>query len=66
MEAPAIVIIDPKYPHNVGAAICACACFSVKSLIWISLQTKGCRSSWSWINTRPLLQAGVDAARVTA
>jgi tRNA(Leu) C34 or U34 (ribose-2'-O)-methylase TrmL len=34
MEAPAIVIIDPKYPHNVAAAIRACACFSVKSLIW--------------------------------
>ncbi|PYX93125.1 MAG: hypothetical protein DMG67_05040 [Acidobacteria bacterium] len=28
MEAPAVIIIDPKYPHNVGAAIRACACFS--------------------------------------
>ena len=34
MELPAIVIIDPKYPHNVAAAIRACACFEVKSLVW--------------------------------
>ena len=34
MEVPAVVIIDPKYPHNVAAAIRACACFEVKSLIW--------------------------------
>ncbi|HZR27588.1 MAG TPA: TrmH family RNA methyltransferase [Terriglobales bacterium] len=34
MDIPAVVIIDPKYPHNVGAAIRACACFEVKSLIW--------------------------------
>lgn len=34
METPAIVLIDPKYPHNVGAAIRACSCFEVKSLVW--------------------------------
>ena len=34
METPAVVIIDPKYPHNVAAAIRACACFEVKSLVW--------------------------------
>jgi tRNA(Leu) C34 or U34 (ribose-2'-O)-methylase TrmL len=34
MEAPAIVLIDPKYPHNVGAAIRACSCFEVNSLLW--------------------------------
>jgi tRNA(Leu) C34 or U34 (ribose-2'-O)-methylase TrmL len=34
METPAIVLIDAKYPHNVGAAIRACSCFEVKSLVW--------------------------------
>lgn len=34
MDAPAIVLIDPKYPHNVGAAIRACSCFEVNSLVW--------------------------------
>jgi tRNA(Leu) C34 or U34 (ribose-2'-O)-methylase TrmL len=34
METPAIILIDPKYPHNVGAAIRACSCFEVHSLIW--------------------------------
>ncbi len=27
-------MIDPKYPHNLGAAIRACACFGVRSLVW--------------------------------
>jgi tRNA C32,U32 (ribose-2'-O)-methylase TrmJ len=31
METPA-VLIDPKYPCNVGAAIRACSCFEVDSL----------------------------------
>jgi tRNA(Leu) C34 or U34 (ribose-2'-O)-methylase TrmL len=34
MEAPGIILIDPKYPHNVGAAIRACSCFGVNSLLW--------------------------------
>ena len=34
MDLPAVIIIDPKYPHNVAAAIRACACFEVKSLVW--------------------------------
>jgi len=34
METPAVVLLDPKYPHNVGAAIRACSCFDVNSLIW--------------------------------
>lgn len=34
MDAPGVVIIDPKYAHNVGAAIRACSCFGVKSLVW--------------------------------
>jgi tRNA(Leu) C34 or U34 (ribose-2'-O)-methylase TrmL len=34
METPAVVLIDPKYPHNVGATIRACSCFDIKSLVW--------------------------------
>jgi tRNA(Leu) C34 or U34 (ribose-2'-O)-methylase TrmL len=34
LKSPAIVLIDPKYPHNVGAAIRACSCFAVDSLVW--------------------------------
>src|SRR5215831_106311 len=34
METPGIILIDPKYPHNVGAAIRACSCFEAKSLVW--------------------------------
>jgi len=34
METPAVVLIDPKYAHNVGAAIRACSCFDIKSLVW--------------------------------
>jgi tRNA(Leu) C34 or U34 (ribose-2'-O)-methylase TrmL len=34
IESPAVILIDPKYPHNVGAAIRACSCFDVKSLVW--------------------------------
>ena len=31
---PAVVLIDPKYPHNVAAAIRACSCFGVEQLFW--------------------------------
>jgi len=34
MEMPGVVLINPKYPHNVGAAIRACSCFDVNSLVW--------------------------------
>jgi tRNA(Leu) C34 or U34 (ribose-2'-O)-methylase TrmL len=34
METPGIILIDPKYPHNVGAAIRACSCFDVNSFVW--------------------------------
>jgi tRNA(Leu) C34 or U34 (ribose-2'-O)-methylase TrmL len=34
MDTPAVILIDPKYPHNVGATIRACSCFDIKSLIW--------------------------------
>jgi tRNA C32,U32 (ribose-2'-O)-methylase TrmJ len=28
-QTPAIVMIDPKYPHNVGAALRAASCFGI-------------------------------------
>lgn len=34
LRAPGIVLIDPKFPHNVGATIRACSCFAVESLVW--------------------------------
>jgi tRNA(Leu) C34 or U34 (ribose-2'-O)-methylase TrmL len=33
-ELPAVILIDPKYPHNVGAALRACSCFGLKQLWW--------------------------------
>lgn len=34
LQTPGVVLIDPKYPHNVGATIRACSCFGVESLVW--------------------------------
>ena len=31
---PAVALIDPKYPHNVGAALRACSCWGVSQLWW--------------------------------
>lgn len=31
-ETPSILLVNPKYPHNVGAALRACSCFGVKQL----------------------------------
>jgi len=34
MRAPGVVLIDPKFSHNVGATIRACSCFGIESLVW--------------------------------
>lgn len=34
MEAPSILLIDPRYPHNVGGALRACACWGLSQLWW--------------------------------
>jgi tRNA(Leu) C34 or U34 (ribose-2'-O)-methylase TrmL len=34
-RAPAIVLIDPKFPHNVGAAVRAASCYGVGQ-VWFS------------------------------
>jgi tRNA(Leu) C34 or U34 (ribose-2'-O)-methylase TrmL len=31
---PAVALIDPKYPHNVGAALRACSCWGLRQLWW--------------------------------
>jgi len=34
MRAPGVVLINPKFSHNVGATIRACSCFGVESMVW--------------------------------
>jgi len=34
LRAPGVVLIDPKFSHNVGATIRACSCFGIESLAW--------------------------------
>jgi len=34
MKTPAVVMVNPKYPHNLAAAIRACSCFGVDNLIY--------------------------------
>jgi tRNA(Leu) C34 or U34 (ribose-2'-O)-methylase TrmL len=38
VRQPAVALIDPKYPHNVGAALRACSCWGIGQLWWT-----GCR-----------------------
>lgn len=33
-HTPAIILSNPKFPHNVGAAIRACSCFNAKAIIF--------------------------------
>src|SRR5262245_57493213 len=33
-RAPAVVLIDPKFPHNVGGALRACSCWGLRQLWW--------------------------------
>lgn len=33
-EAPAIYLHNPKYPHNLGQTIRACACFGINQIWW--------------------------------
>jgi tRNA(Leu) C34 or U34 (ribose-2'-O)-methylase TrmL len=34
MSTASVVLINPKFSHNVGAAIRACSCFGVQSMLW--------------------------------
>lgn len=33
-EPPAVLLCNPKFPHNVGAALRACACWGLTQLWW--------------------------------
>lgn len=33
-NTPAIIMHNPKYPHNVGAAVRACSCFDANLIMW--------------------------------
>src|SRR5271166_6133658 len=39
-QFPAVILIDPKYPHNVGAALRSCSCFGLKQLWWTGTRVK--------------------------
>jgi len=41
LEVPAVVLVDPKYSHNVGAAIRALSCFGVSTLFWTGTRVTG-------------------------
>jgi tRNA(Leu) C34 or U34 (ribose-2'-O)-methylase TrmL len=34
LAAPAVVLTNPKYKHNVGGVLRACSCFAVPTMIW--------------------------------
>lgn len=44
-DTPAIIMYNPKYPHNVGAAVRACSCFDSPLIVFtgdrVSLEPKG-------------------------
>lgn len=33
-RTPAVALVNPKFDHNVGAALRACSCFGVQQLWW--------------------------------
>ncbi len=47
-KTPAVTLINPKFPHNVGAALRACAAFGVGQL-WVT----GARRDWDGMKRLP-------------
>jgi tRNA C32,U32 (ribose-2'-O)-methylase TrmJ len=39
-QFPAVILIDPKYAHNVGAALRACSCFGLRQLWWTGARVR--------------------------
>jgi tRNA(Leu) C34 or U34 (ribose-2'-O)-methylase TrmL len=33
LKGPAVIMMDPKFPHNVGQAVRLCSCYGVKTLV---------------------------------
>jgi len=40
LDAPAIVLIDPKYPHNVGQVVRVACCFGIDNVIYSGSRVK--------------------------
>lgn len=38
LRAPGVVLMNPKFPHNVGGTIRGCSCFPIESLVWTGLR----------------------------
>ena len=39
--APSVVLINPKFAHNVGAALRACSCFGIEQLVYTGDRIEG-------------------------
>jgi len=39
VTVPAVLLTNPKYPHNVAAALRGCSCFGIDTLIWTGDRT---------------------------
>lgn len=39
-EVPAVVLVNPSYSFNVGAALRGCSCFDIKQLYWTGSRVK--------------------------
>ena len=39
-EVPAVVLVNPNFSHNVGAALRGCSCFDAKQLWWTGSRVK--------------------------
>lgn len=37
---PSVALVNPKYPHNVGAVLRACSCFGIRQLLWTGDRVK--------------------------
>lgn len=40
MATANVILIDPKYPHNIGAAVRAASCFGIDRVIWTGTRSK--------------------------
>lgn len=47
-HSPIVVLYDPKYIHNLGAAIRSCACFGISRLYWTGSRLDFSTNSHKW------------------
>jgi len=55
-----MILVNPKYPHNVGATIRACSCFGLPRLFWT-----GTRMICRWPHAREERMKSYRGARPT-